>query len=172
MLQLEIKEPTICVEAVFRKTELAIQFGAPVIEINNQSVAGKSAYQIARANGFVGTEAEWLASLSGDAASIILAQDTGGHRAIAGDGTLCAPERGNLSNFAGITLGANVAGTDATIQRFGVISDAAFSFTPDAPLYIGADGVLTETITSPVRRIGVAVSATQINLDPFPTIGV
>ena len=35
------------------------------VDLARQGPAGKSAYEVAKANGFPGTEAEWLASLEG-----------------------------------------------------------------------------------------------------------
>lgn len=41
-----------------------------VASLGKQGLTGKSAYQLAVQNGFVGTEVEWLASLQGQAANL------------------------------------------------------------------------------------------------------
>lgn len=50
----------VLIESTVLETELQ-----PVVVLSEQGVAGLSAYQIAVAHGFVGTEADWLASLGG-----------------------------------------------------------------------------------------------------------
>jgi hypothetical protein len=45
--------------------ELQYEWPSPQVVVGPPGVAGLSAYQIALLNGFVGTEAEWLASLGG-----------------------------------------------------------------------------------------------------------
>jgi hypothetical protein len=64
----------------------------------------------------------------------------------------------------GITAGAAVTGADLTIQTEGIMIDSSWSWTPNAILYAGVNGVLTETapssgVSAPVAQ---AISATKI----------
>lgn len=77
-----------------------------------------------------------------------------------------------LSAYAGVSSVAVVVGMPVKLIVKGLISENSWTWTPDAPIFIGAGGVLTQTPGSlPMRRIGWAISATQINLDVYPIIG-
>ncbi len=94
------------------------------------------------------------------------------YRAVTGDGLYCEPTQPSLERYAGVTKVAVSPGNDVSLIRVGKLTDNMWSWTPDAPIFVGASGVLTQvSASSPVRRIGWAMSATQINFDPFPTIG-
>lgn len=81
----------------------------------------------------------------------------------------------HASKFVGITQGAVVAGSNATIQRFGEITEPSWSWTPDQPVYLGANGLITQTMPTAASAkfsliIGVAQTATKIYLNPMPPI--
>lgn len=64
----------------------------PVVEVDGKPLAkgdaGASAYEVAVANGFVGTEAEWLASLAGTGGGpVVVASDGDGTYTLTRDGT-------------------------------------------------------------------------------------
>ena len=85
------------------------------------TVPGPSAYAVAVANGFVGTEAEWLASLVGDAGTIADGTNAGvvkigSNINITPDGTISVPVA------ASGTLGVVKPGTNVNIDEFGAIS--------------------------------------------------
>jgi hypothetical protein len=85
------------------------------------------------------------------------------------------PDADSLAAYAGVTRMATVAGDPINVVRSGLISEGAWNWTPNAPIFIAANGVLTQTqptAGNPVRRIGWAISATELNLDPYPIIGV
>lgn len=104
--------------------------------------------------------------------SVIAAQPLGVYRAVEITGIYCEPNISSLSRYAGVTRFAVTTGEKASVARAGLITDGGWNWTPDVPIFVGASGVLTQvSLTVPVRRIGWAVSPTQINLDPFPTIG-
>lgn len=81
----------------------------------------------------------------------------------------------HANKFAGITQGASVQGASATLQQFGEITEPTWSWTPDQPVYLGSNGLLTQT--PPVAAtakfsliIGVAQTATKIFVNPMPPI--
>jgi hypothetical protein len=153
---------------------------------------GKSAYQIALDNGFVGTEEEWLISLKGDkgdkgddgtgtggtppisgsdgddvigTANINLS----GHRVVRSIGTddlvdyADSTNPAHAGNVIGITLNAANAGTIVLIRSTGEVADPSFSFSP-GPIYFDALGRLTQVrpTTGFMQQVAVASSLTEI----------
>lgn len=96
------------------------------------------------------------------------------YRAVTHDGYLCANTVNAMSQYAGVTTTALVIGETGTIVKNGLIVDSGWTWIPNTPVFIGLNGILTQTTTigTPVRRIAWANSTTQLNLDPFPIIGV
>ena len=66
---------TMPAEIAAKTSELLGDF-TKYIDSDMQSIHGKSAYELAKSNGYVGTEAEWVASLKGDSAYQV-AKDSG-----------------------------------------------------------------------------------------------
>jgi len=96
-------------------------------------------------------------------------------RAVGYDGLFTQPTADSLSRYAGVTRMATVIGDPINVVRSGLMTENGWTWTPNLPVFIAADGVLTQTQPSvgiPVRRIGWAISATELNLDPYPIIGV
>lgn len=147
-----------------------------------QGPVGQSAYALAVAEGFAGDEAAWLASLVGPqgppgaagAAGSVLEKTAGaalgGHRVVVASGAdevLVADvtDAAHLHRVLGITEGAAVQGDGIGVRFAGEMTEGSWSWTPDAPIYVGAAGVLTQT--PPVgaawlRIVAVAISATRI----------
>lgn len=73
-----------------------------------QGMDGDSAYEVAVANGFVGTEAEWLQSLEGTSG-------TGGAIAVDSDGVAVTPEASSF-NFTGAGVSVSEALGEVTID--------------------------------------------------------
>lgn len=97
------------------------------------------------------------------------------YRAVGYDGLMTQPDVDSLSIYAGVNRIAAVSGDSLSVVRSGLMTENGWTWTPNAPIFIGADGVLTQTqptFGNPVRRIGWAISATTLNLDPYPIIGV
>lgn len=97
------------------------------------------------------------------------------YRAVGYDGNFTQPTAESLSKYAGVNRVATEIGQPLFVVREGLITEDGWSWTPDAPIFITTDGVLTQTqpvFGNPVRRIGWAISATTLNLDPYPIIGV
>ena len=107
--------------------------------------------------------------------AVTTAEAVGAYRAIGYNGLYTQPTVDSLSGYAGVTKVAVSSGNTANVVRAGLMTEGGWSWTPNAPVFIGADGVLTQTpptFGNPVRRIAWAISATQLNLDPYPIIGV
>ena len=124
----------------------------------------------------VGTGYNVNQSSTGTLDVTIIAQEVvNAFRAITYDGYFCqTSDITSLSKYAGVTRMATVIGDPINVVRDGLMTEAGWTWTPDQPIFIGNDGVLVQTPVSgqPIRRIGWAISATQINLDPYPIIGV
>jgi len=96
----------------------------------------------------------------------------GAFRAVGYDGAYTLQNANSLSNYAGVTKVAYSIGVDARLVRVGSIIESSWTWTVNGPIFITGNGTLTQTPGSiPLRRIGWAMSATQINFDPFPIIG-
>jgi hypothetical protein len=146
---------------------------------------GASAYQIAVANGFVGTEEEWLISLhgvdgtgSGGTSSIEAIADgtVNGHRAVrvSGLGKVALANSGDpatAGTVIGISLTAALNGNSVTVQVIGEIDEPTFNFTP-GPVYFTAIGALTQTVPTSgyVQQIAVALDTTKISVQIGPPI--
>lgn len=107
--------------------------------------------------------------------AITAAENLGAYRAVGYDGLYTQPDADSLAAYAGVTRMATITGDPINVVRSGLITEGGWSWTPDAPMFIGANGILTQTqptAGNPVRRIGWAISATELNLDPYPIIGV
>lgn len=112
-------------------------------------------------------------SAGGEGIEVVTAIPVGAYRAVTHTGFYADSTLIDLSNYAGVTLTAAIAGEVIEVKRTGKIVENTWTWTPNAPVFISANGILTQTPpVLPIRRIGWAISGTQINLDPFPIIGV
>ena len=123
----------------------------------------------------VGTGFNNVAVSTGTLDVSITAQEVvNAYRAVGNDGFFTQPTADSLSRYAGVTRMATVIGDPIDVVRSGLMTENGWTWTPNAPVFIAADGVLTQTqpaYGNPVRRIGWAISETQLNLDPYPIIG-
>lgn len=111
---------------------------------------------------------------AGDSGTLVVtsAESLGLYRAVTITGNYCEPDINSLSNYAGVTTVAVASGVETSLLRTGYLSEPTWNWTVNAPIFVGASGTLTQVVSSvPMRRIGWAFSATEINLDPQPTIG-
>jgi hypothetical protein len=73
-------------------------------------------------------------------------------------------------------MNAATIGGDVTAQDAGIVDEPSWSWIPDAPLFLGVAGALTQTIPTAdagavfLVKIGVATSATSIVLEFGPPI--
>lgn len=68
----------------------------------------------------------------------------------------------------GITTTSATAGNNVTIQVSGLVQDAAFTFTADTPLWVGADGEVfnTQPVTGVIiQKAGVAYEDKKLLID-------
>ena len=105
--------------------------------------------------------------------ALIAGQNLNAWRAVGYDGLFTQPNRDSLSKYAGVTRAATNQGDSLSVVRIGFLSEDSWTWTPNAPVFCTTDGVLTQSVPVGIlRRIGWAISPTQINLDPYPIIGV
>lgn len=110
----------------------------------------------------------------GNVIALPAATALGGHRVVrsVGDG-MCGyasadnPLHGD--DVLGVTLGAVVAGANTNVQVAGEIVEPSWTWTPQEPVFLGANGLLTQTPpTDPtaafVLVIGFAASPTRLML--------
>jgi hypothetical protein len=101
-----------------------------------------------------------------------------GHKAIAIiDGEAIHADKDTAAHrgmVRGITVGAAVDGATAFVQTYGPMIEPSWTWTPNAAIYVGANGALTQTAPSSgfLQQIAVADSATRIFIDPQPAIAL
>ena len=101
---------------------------------------------------------------------VTASEPLGGHRVVTSDGFHCTET--TLDKLAGITLAAASQGALAPIQTSGYMTEPSWSWTANAPIFVGSTGTLTQTVPSGsfARRVAWATSPTEINIDLFPLI--
>jgi hypothetical protein len=98
-------------------------------------------------------------------------ENLGGHRAVrvGADGLawLAGPDS-TARLTIGITIGAAVAGADATIQVDGAIEEPGWSWADDEIVWLGAGGVLTQVppIAGVSFQVGVPMGPTKLRIQP------
>ena len=93
--------------------------------------------------------------------------------AVTSDGFHVNPsDTASLSRYAGVTTNSALTGEDVVIKKYGSVEENLWTWEVNKPIWIGEEGILTQTIPVgyPYRRIGWAISATKILLDPYPVI--
>lgn len=117
----------------------------------------------------------------GDAGEAVVTQaheaatNLSGHRAIrvaAGLAYLCDGSNAeHIGRAIGISTGAATAGADVSVQTAGSLTESSWNWN-DGPVYVGTAGVLTQSLSglAYVHQIGLAVSATQIDINPLSPI--
>jgi hypothetical protein len=73
-----------------------------------------------------------------------------------------------------LTMAAVMSGASVEVLLYGVLTEPSWSWTPDAPLYLGANGIITQTApTSPalfLAQVGIATGPTTVFIDRQPSI--
>jgi hypothetical protein len=95
----------------------------------------------------------------------------GGHRAVyvASDGMAYYGNPDATSRLvAGITTGAASLGADVTIQTFGEIEEASWAWNDDGPVWLAANGQLTQTLpaTGYLFQVGQPMGPTKLRIEP------
>jgi len=104
-------------ESCASKTELQEVVSTIQKQPGKDGAPGKSAYEIAQANGYTGTETEWLASLVGPKGD----QGPAGEQGPIG-------EIGQSGRSATIKVGKVTTGETASVKNSGTVYDAVFDF--------------------------------------------
>jgi hypothetical protein len=112
--------------------------------------------------GFVpGDAPEGLVALAGETLS--------GHRAVilSATGAAYYADKNTLSHIGrvyGITVNAALVGGQVQLVRVGNVTESGWNWTPDVPVYLGANGVLTqvEPTIGFLQAIGIAVAPTTL----------
>lgn len=100
--------------------------------------------------------------------SVTAAVGIAAYRAVTILGTYVQPNYASLSSYAGVSRSSMAPGVTADVVRSGLLNGGG-PWIPNQPVFVTNNGVLTQTLPSESwRRIGYAVSASQVNLDPFP----
>lgn len=102
--------------------------------------------------------------------TLIAGSALGGHRAVRSlAGVAVYADKDNLPDanlVLGVTKGAASAAAPVQVQTMGLMNEPSWNWTPDSPVFVGDDGVLTQA--SPAAGfsliIGVALTATQIHI--------
>lgn len=107
----------------------------------------------------------------------IAGENLGGQRVVisSGSNNVLLADSTNLAHknlIMGITLGAAMNGSAATIRTAGEMFESSWNWTPGVNIYLGANGLLTQIppTTGFLKVIGVALTATLIRVQIQPTI--
>ena len=102
-----------------------------------------------------------------------------GHRAVTlrPDGTLEYADNTTLSHLhvpIWLTTAAIMSGDSGEVLLYGVFTEPSWSWTPDTPLYLGANGIITQSVpTAPalfLAQVGIATGPTTVFIDRQPSI--
>ena len=93
-------------------------------------------------------------------------ESLGGHRAVyaASDGKVCYADSSvplGLHRTLGITTGAVISGEPATVQTYGRLFESSWNWTVGTPVYLGTNGVLTQTCptTGFIQELGFPIDS-------------
>ncbi len=98
-------------------------------------------------------------------------QALSGHRAVRIRGGLAyycdAAQTSDAGKAIGITVGAVLQGGLATVQTLGKLTEPSWNWN-EGPVFVGPNGVLTQSTAGQAftQQVGVAVSATSIDINP------
>jgi len=111
---------------------------------------------------------------AGTAEITILAGATlSGHRAVKelSDGTVVYASKDTLGDRHApiwLTLGAAASGTPVTVQTYGEVTEPSWAWTSGQPIWLGANGLLTQVIPSTgfVLQVASALEPTVLYWEP------
>ena len=128
-------------------------------------------------NYYTKTEADALLAAKGDHAVTANAAETiHGHRAvrILADGVhhASSADPSHAPGVTGIAANSATIGAAVTVRILGPLTEPSWSWTAGQPIYVGVDGVLTQTPPSAgyIREIALAVSPTKVIVRPMMPI--
>lgn len=81
-------------------------------------------------------------------------------------------DRESISAVLGVAKQSAIQGSPFDVQTLGVLTDVAFSFTPDIPIWIGVGGELTQIVPlGPyLRKVGIALTSNSMAINIGPVI--
>lgn len=107
----------------------------------------------------------------GDVVVLPAATDVGGHRVVRSTGEYAgyadAYNADHGDDVLGLTLGAATAGDDVQVQTGGTINEPSWDWTPEEPVFAGADGIPTQsppTDAAFLLVIGFAITSTSMRV--------
>lgn len=121
-------------------------------------------------------QAQSSAPLATPAGTVMTAYHTvGGHRSLmfdGGGGVVHADPDDPAYQFAGISNEAASAGNALFVVETGRVTEPGWSWTPGGPVYVAAEGLLTQTApqTGVMHQVAVAVDPTSILVQPYAPI--
>lgn len=108
----------------------------------------------------------------GAAVTVTAATALGGHRLVVLDGTGAArhaskDDLNHLFRVFGLTLGAAAQGAAVDVQRAGLVTEPSWAWDIALPVYLGADGLLTQTPPASgfLLIVGCPVTTTTLCID-------
>lgn len=105
--------------------------------------------------------------------SYVAGETLGGNRAVkanvSGQAVYATNTDAASQHLLGVTTGAAVFGDNVSVQRSGVMVEPSWSWSPNQPVFLGANGVLTQTYPTGALLsiiVGFALTPTSIHLSP------
>jgi hypothetical protein len=115
----------------------------------------------------------------GDGPVATAGETLGGHRCVVIDAAGLAwyasgTNPAHLGRFAGVTLGAATAGAQAALARVGPVTEPSWAWTPDTPVFLSINGLLTQTVPTAgfLPVIGIALSPTSLFINPREPLAI
>lgn len=73
----------------------------------------------------------------------------------------------HLGRVVGITISSATTGSQVTVQTGGIVTDASFTFDPDTPIFVTADGELSSSppTSGTIHLVGLSLAGDQILLN-------
>lgn len=110
----------------------------------------------------------------GGVAEYTAGEALGGHRGVklgpSGEAFYASnADAASFAGFIGVTTGAASFGAQVSVQSAGLMTEGTWSWTPSAPVFLGVNGVMTQTPpAAPAFQlvVGFAVTATSIFISP------
>lgn len=151
------------------ETTLVIERPAQQVVVADRTVAGVVAVG---QQGPAGPQGD-IGPAGGSAIDVVAGAALGGHRVVYLDANHKAQYASNQTAShaliaLGLTLGAAALDETVSVQRSGEVTEPSWSWTLEQPVYLGANGLLTQTApTSPAlfqRIVGFPTAATKLFL--------
>ena len=135
-----VDEPMIAVRNVGTSTDAVFDFTVPSYSSIKQGAPGKSAYEIAKSQGYTGTEAEWIKSLGGiqGKSAYEVAVENGYQGSVT---AWLSSLRGYDGTSARIKVGSVKIGDKVAVENVGTDLDAILNFTFPASMGSTGEGV-------------------------------